>query len=163
MLKSSLATIAAAVVLMAGCTKQPDAPNAITEATQVINQFPAAFESGNIDILSQILSHDSILVVFGTDSAEYWVGYPAVEQALKAQLASFTDINFTVTHQKINVSENLDAAWFSEMADWSMTANGQPVELKGIRITGVLDKEPDVWKIVQMHFSLPVSGQAAEY
>lgn len=163
MLKLSLVTILAAATLMVGCTRKVDTSGAMAEVTRIVNQFPSALESGNMDVFSQLMTHGNSLVAFGTDSAEYWVGYPAFEQAMKAQLASFSDINFTVSNQKINVSENADAAWFSEMADWSMTANGQPVDLKGLRITGVLAKEPDGWKIVQMHFSVPVSGQAAEY
>lgn len=163
MLRMSLAAMLAVVFLAAGCAQQPDAPNEIAEATKVVNQFPAVFESGNMDVLSDIMSHDSSLVVFGTDSAEYWVGYPAVEQAMKAQLAAFKNIKFTISNQKVNISPQLDAVWFSERADWSMTVNDQPVDLKGIRITGVLTKDPGGWKIVQMHVSMPVIGQAAEY
>ncbi len=163
MLKLSLAAILAFSLLAAGCAQQPDAPNAIGDAKRVVDQFLTAFESGNMDIISQIMSHDSSLVVFGTDAAEYWVGYPAVERALKAQLAAFKNIKLTVSDQKINISDQLDAVWFSELVGWSMTVNDQPVDLKGLRITGVLANDPGGWKIVQMHFSVPVSGQAAEY
>ena len=163
MLKFYSATILAAAIVVASCAQQPDIPNGIAHARMVVDKFPMALESGNLDTLSQIMVHDSSLVVFGTDSAEYWVGYPAVEQAFKAQIAAFKDIKITVSNQKVNVSESLDAAWFSEMADWSMVVNDQPLDLKGLRITGVLTNEPDGWKIVQMHVSMPVAGQAAEY
>lgn len=163
MLKLSLAAMLAAAILAAGCAQQPDAPNAIAEAKKVVDQIPTALESGNMDMFSEIMSHDSTLVMFGTDSAEYWVGYPAVEQAMKAQLAAFKNITFTVSNQKVEISPQLDAVWFSETADWSMTVNDQAVDLKGMRITGVLTKDPGGWKIVQMHFSMPVMGQAAEY
>ncbi len=153
----------AVVFLAAGCAQQPDAPNAIAEATKVVNQFVTAFEAGDMDALSQIISHDSSLVVFGTDEAEYWVGYPAVEEALKAQLAAFKDIKLTVSDQKVDISPKLDAVWFSERVDWSMIVDDQPVDLKGMRITGVLTEDPGGWQIVQMHFSMPVSGQAAGY
>lgn len=163
MLKLSLVAIVAAATIIAGCTQKVDTSSAMAEATKVVNQFPTALESGNMDVFSQIMAHDNNLVAFGTDSAEYWVGYSAVEQALKEQMASFSDIKFIVSNQKVNVSDDGDAAWFSETADWSMTAGGQPVDLKGLRITGVLAKKSDGWKIVQLHFSVPVSGQAAEY
>jgi hypothetical protein len=162
MFKLVLPTMLVAI-LMIGCAQQPDAPNAIADATKVIDQFPAALESGNMDVFSQIISHDSSVVMFGTDAAEYWVGYPAVEAAMKEQLASFKDIKLTISNQKVNISPQLDAVWFSEMADWSMTVNDQPVDLTGLRITGVLTSDPGGWKIVQMHVSVPVTGQAAEY
>ncbi len=163
MWKVSLAAMFAVTFLVTGCAQQPDAPNNIANAKKVIDQFPAALEAGNMDVFSQIMSHDSSLVVIGTDAAEYWAGYPAFEEAMKAQLASFQDIKLTVRDQKVNISGQLDAVWFSEVVDWSMTAGGQPVDLKGLRVTGVLADEPDGWKIVQMHFSMPVAGQAAEY
>jgi len=163
MWKTSLAAMIAVAILAAGCAQQPDAPNAIAEAKKVIDQIPSAMESGNLDMFSGMMSHDSSLVVFGTDAAEYWVGYPDVEQALKEQFAAFKDITFTVSEQKMEISPLLDAVWFSELVDWSMTVGDQAVDLQGLRLTGVMTNGPDGWKIVQMHFSMPVTGQAAEY
>ena len=54
-------------------------------------------------------------------------------------------------------------AWFSELLDWQVTAGGERVALEGMRFTGVLEKRNGNWMIVQMHVSVPVAGQAAEY
>jgi len=62
---------------------------------------------------------------------------------------------------KVNATGN--TAWFSELYDWKMVTQGQPVNLIGARVTGVLDKRNGKWVCVQFHVSVPVSGQAAEY
>ena len=46
--------------------------------------------------------------------------------------------------------------WFVESADEQFTFDG-------IRTTGVLEKEDVGWKIVQIHTSMPVKGQAVRY
>ena len=63
----------------------------------------------------------------------------------------------------MKVGPSRDVAWFSEVADWDLTAEGKPVHIAGSRITGVLEKRQGNWLIVQFHTSVPVATQAAQY
>ena len=47
--------------------------------------------------------------------------------------------------------------------DLSVSAKGESINAKGIRIAGVLEKRDGNWVFVQYHFSIPVAGQAVEY
>lgn len=85
------------------------------------------------------------------------------EAAMRKQFEAFSDSKISVSNQVINVNSSGQVAWFSEVMDWSMQTQGQQVDLKGLRLTGVLEKRKNQWLLVQMHFSVPVSGQAAEY
>ena len=56
----------------------------------------------------------------------------------------------------INISKDRTVAWYycmlNDINDW----DGQPVNWKNTRWTGVLEKREDKWRMVQMHFSYAV-------
>ena len=54
-------------------------------------------------------------------------------------------------------------AWFYMKVNWFVESEGEEFTFDGIRTTGVLENEPDGWKIVQIHTSMPVKGQAVKY
>ena len=130
---------------------------------EVVDQMVQAIQTENIQTISNIVAHDSDIVIFGTDASERWVGWDMFEAAMRKQFEAFSDSKISVSNQVINVNSSGQVAWFSEVMDWSMQTQGQQVDLKGLRLTGVLEKRKNQWLLVQMHFSVPVSGQAAEY
>ena len=58
-----------------------------------------------------------------------------------------------------------DVAWFSTRLDGDATPieKGEQISVRGIRITGVLEKRDSGWRVVQYHSSRPVAGQNIEY
>jgi len=82
---------------------------------------------------------------------------------MEQQNAAFDNMHMDIHDQVIKISSAGDAAWFSQVIDWSIEAGGQPIKLEGARATGVLEKRDGKWLLVQMHFSVGVAGQAAEY
>ena len=82
---------------------------------------------------------------------------------MKKQFASFDKTRLIVKDQVIKVNPSGNTAWFSEIVDWDVVADGQPTHIDGSRITGVLEKRNGTWLIVQFHVSVPVSTQAAKY
>ena len=68
-----------------------------------------------------------------------------------------------ISDQVIRLSQSGTTAWFSEIADWNIRIGDDTDSIKGIRITGVLEKQAGRWKIVQFHTSAPVAGQIIEY
>ena len=103
------------------------------------------------------------MVNSGTDTAERWVGYTALKEAVQKQFDAFESTKMTVRDQVIKVHKSGEAAWFSEIADWNVIAMEDTIEIKDSRFTGVLEKRDGNWVIVQFHASVPVSGQAAQY
>ena len=72
-------------------------------------------------------------------------------------------MQIAVRDQVIKVGAGGNVAWFSQRMDWYLETGGESVSLKDLRAAGVLEKRAGKWLLVQMHFSIGVAGQAAEY
>jgi uncharacterized protein (TIGR02246 family) len=129
----------------------------------VVDAFGRMWEEEDLETFDRIIARDDDMVVIGTDSAEFVVGYEAFREARQAQYEAFENVDFNVQQQDIKLSESGTVAWFSETFDLFTVASGKQVNLDGLRVTGVLEKRDGQWKIVQLHTSVPVPGQAAEY
>jgi ketosteroid isomerase-like protein len=102
------------------------------------------------------------MIIFGTDMAEYWVGYQAARESLELQLGVFEDTEGVVRNQDIKVHASGEVAWFTEMIDMTLTSMGDQYEMTGW-FSGIMEKRDGDWKIVQLHASKPVDGQAVAY
>jgi ketosteroid isomerase-like protein len=157
----------ALVLGAAGCASQPekkvDLDAAVVAARAAVDQFPIVMDTEDMDLASRLIAHDADIVGFGTDATERWVGWDSIKTAMQKQFDSFSDSHITVHDQVVKVAPSGDVAWFSELMDWNMKADDQTVSLQGVRLTGVLEKRPEGWVIVQFHTSMPVQGQAAQY
>jgi uncharacterized protein (TIGR02246 family) len=133
------------------------------EVKTVIDRFGRLWEDEDMDAFADLIAHDDDMIVIGTDDAEYVIGYEQFKTAREEQFTSYENVEYNIYDQSIKLSESGDVAWFAETFDLFLLAQGEPVSLEGIRLTGVLEKRDGDWKIVQLHTSVPVEGQAAEY
>ena len=131
-------------------------------ATAVVDLWLQMWLDEDISLLDRAFARDSDMVIFGTDQAEYWVGYEAARESLEFQLGVFEDIEGDVRNQDVKIHESGEVAWFSEMIDWEITS-GEERTIITAWFSGVLEKRDDGWKIVQFHASVPVDGQAVAY
>ena len=129
----------------------------------VLDQWIQMVDTENSELFSKLVAHDPDMVTFGTDAAERWVGYESLENAMKKQFESTEETKGTSRERVITVHKSGEVAWWSELWDWKGKAQGQPFALEGMRLTGVLEKRNGNWVIVQLHVSVPVSGQAIKY
>lgn len=135
----------------------------LREVKAVVDRFGRMWEDEDMNAFDEVVAQDADMIVIGTDDAEYVVGYDAFRTAREQQYASYENVEFNIYDQSVKLSQSGDVAWFAETFDLFLLAQGEPVSLEGIRITGVLEKRDGTWKIVQVHTSVPVRGQAAEY
>ena len=163
MKKLFLILIAAACLATYSCAPGIDIEAEKAQVQSVLDQWYQMVETGNLELFSRIMAHDPDMVTFGTDAAERWVGWEALNESVQKQFESFETKGISVRDQVIKISELGNVAWFSEVVDWDLLAQGEPVSLKGMRISGVLEKREGSWVIVQFHTSIPVAGQSAEY
>ncbi len=129
----------------------------------VLDLFVKVYETEDMELAYKITAHDTDMVSFGTDAAERFVGWEQGKESLQNAFASFENTKISVKDQVVKVHQSGEVAWFSEIIDWDLLAQGQPVKLQGIRLTGVLEKRNGNWVFVQSHASVPVVGQAVEY
>jgi uncharacterized protein (TIGR02246 family) len=151
------------ITMLFGCAPKVDLEAEKTAVKETIDQMPKAIESEDMDTFSDLMVHDPDMVNFGTDASERWVGWDALKASMEQQNAAFEDSKVSTRDQVIKVHDSGQVAWFSELVDWSTVTQGQQVNMKGIRLTGVLEKQNGKWKFAQVHFSVGVAGQAAEY
>jgi len=137
--------------------------NSDRNAEATIDQLWQSFKSGDASMFADVMAKDTDLVSFGTDRAERWEGWRALEQSIKKQFASFNVLGIERKNKIIKYNHSGDTAWFSEVVDWEVLNGDQKAVLEGIRFTGVLENRPGGWVIVQFHTSVGVTGQVLEY
>ena len=91
------------------------------------------------------------------------MGFEAVRDSFAKQVSAFEVEKINTSNQVIKIGGEGSVAWFSQVVDWSISINGSSQSVPGIRVTGVLEKSSDGWKIVQFHTSAPVQGQVVAY
>lgn len=128
-----------------------------------LDQWIQFLETENMELFSKLMAHDPGMVTFGTDAAERFVGYESLENSMKKQFESTEENKAASRERVITVHKSGEVAWWSELWDWKGKAQGQPFAFEGLRVTGVLEKREGNWVCVQMHMSVPVSGQAIKY
>lgn len=165
--------VAAACIVLGSCRYNTDSENYTltpaeigqlrTEVTEVIDRFGRMWEDEDMNTFDQIVARDEDLLIIGTDAAERIVGYEAYRDSRTRQFAAFENVEFEVLNRDVKVSSSGRAAWFAEEFNLLLLSKGEPISLEGLRVTGGLEKRGADWVIVQLHYSVPVAGQAAEY
>ena len=135
----------------------------LVEVRSVVDLYMEAFEKGDSALLDSLMADDEIMITFGTDAAERWVGKRELMLSFEKQISAFDVESIDISDQVIRLSQSGTTAWFSEIADWNIRVGSDLSAIRGIRITGVLERQADQWKIVQFHTSAPVAGQIVEY
>ena len=139
-----------------------DDPSMI-EVQGVVDLYMEAFERADSALFASLVADDEMMITFGTDAAERWVGKRNLLASFEKQITTFDVERIDISDQVIRLSQSETTAWFSEIADWYVQVGGKTDIIQGIRITGVLEKQGGEWKIVQFHTSAPVVGQIIEY
>jgi ketosteroid isomerase-like protein len=131
-------------------------------ATAVVDMWLQVWETKDMALFDRAFSHDPDMIIFGTDAAEYWVGYEMARKSIEYQLGVYEDTKGTLRNQVVKVHASGEVAWFTEMMDLSVTSGGERMDLT-IWFSGVLEKLAGTWTFVQFHASVPVAGQAIKY
>ena len=159
----NLVTFILIAVVPAGVSAQPSNFEQNNEVKTTVDALMGAFEAEDITKFEEIMARDPSMVTFGTDASERWVGFEAVRDSFAKQVSAFEVEKINTSNQVIKIGGEGSVAWFSQVVDWSISINGSSQSVPGIRVTGVLEKSSDGWKIVQFHTSAPVQGQVVAY
>jgi len=125
---------------------------------QLLDEFWKAFENKDFDKLSEIIAHDTDMVIFGTDENERWAGWEVVKEALLKQFKAFKKIKIQTHNTVVHVSPTGKSAWFSLQRYISIETQENPEEGMKTRVTGVFEKRDGKWRLVQYHSSYPITN-----
>jgi hypothetical protein len=124
----------------------------------VLGRLVDTFESGDIDRLGDMFLKDEMLTVIEPYGNEPVAGWDQFEILLTRVLDRFRDRE--IIQKKRILVPGLDerTAYFMEYLDASGMLDGDRLELKDMRLSGVLERHAGRWNIVLLHIS-----QASEH
>jgi ketosteroid isomerase-like protein len=126
------------------------------ELSLLIREWYYAASEGQVDRFLDFFLDDERTTYFGTDPTELWYGYE--------QIKSNFGENFREYRKWTIMSKNLVVHQFGEVVvftdDVELSAHhGDTGIAEDARMSGVLIKDRDGWKIIQAHFSLGVPNR----
>lgn len=133
------------------------------EVIQVIDNYIKAHEERDLSLLMSCFSDNPDIIILGTDEDELWVDKISMGERQKVAYESFDKITLSVRDRIVKMNHSGTQAWFYMKVNWYVESGGEEFSINGVRTTGVLEKQNDQWKIVQLHTSMPIEGQAVPY
>jgi uncharacterized protein (TIGR02246 family) len=151
-------TIVVALCAMVGCQTggRVDIAADTDRLKSVMDEINRAWETEDIELFSRIVAHDADLVSFGSDVNDQWIGWEALRKGLEEQFAVFSDTRVTPHRLDVHVSKTGQVAWLAQAMAVSTRFFDSPLRLEA-RITSVFEKRDAEWKLVQFHYSVPIS------
>jgi len=120
------------------------------EVKEFFNEFVRAYSKEDIDRYLNLFSQDEKLVMFGT--AEKWLGWKEYHDAPAKEKERFEEISLSYDWLKINSHGSV--AWIAAEVAVTLKLGIEIVTIPA-RLTGVVVKKAEHWKIVQGHISVP--------
>ena len=147
-------------VFSTGCSHTYAADNAsFTTERKAINVAIDAYANTYVTEddrpLIKVMAHDADRISIGTDENEYFEGWETVLARFRLQFGRLEKTSVTIKRREIKIHKSGKVAWFSQIWDMDTVANGTHNLDNGMRLTGVLEKRGNDWKIVQYHNSAP--------
>lgn len=133
------------------------------EVRAFLDEMNAAFAKKDVAWFTAHTAHDADMVNYGTDAAEHWVGWNAYKQAMDAQFSALGAIKGTLREVHVKVHRTGDLAWVAYLCDFIGTSGGEPFDVKGMRVSAVLERRKGTWLFVSSHSSMGVQGQVVKY
>ena len=122
----------------------------------VLDRFAATYsakdEAGVLDCFA--VGQDGVLI--GTGADEWRVGHAAVRAQVERDFAQAD--SFGVEYGQLHIDGTDGVAWFATKATIRANVGGKPFE-SALRLTGVVTRQGDGWRIVQSHLSFPAETQ----
>lgn len=120
-------------------------------AEQTIQTYFDALTAGDANTLMGLMSKAEHYIKIGTDKDEIVYGGTNAPAYYQHHVASTLD--FTIQFDHLDVQEREALAYFCTLQTWQLKWQGT-FEILNMRLTGVLEKENNNWKFVQIHASL---------
>ncbi|HEY6056915.1 MAG TPA: nuclear transport factor 2 family protein, partial [Candidatus Limnocylindrales bacterium] len=122
----------------------------------VLDRFAAAYAAKDIARVLGCFAVGDHGVLIGTGADEWRVGEAEVRAQTERDFAQGDAL--AISYRDIHIDGREKVAWFAARAAIRASVSGEPFGAD-VRLSGVLTREGDGWKIVQSHLSFPAAGQ----
>jgi len=124
------------------------------EIRAVMMRYYEAISNADLEAMKRMFSRQDGVLLIGTDPNEWWPGYDKVVEIWQAQFEAMGS-GFPVKSTGLHALSAGNVGW---AADRPIFVFPDGTEMP-FRITTVLHKEPDGWKVVMSHASFGVSNE----
>jgi len=121
----------------------------------VLDKYIEAWKNEDLEIFSKIFAPDEDIVIFLADSPELFIGWETWKEKIQSYFEPIENIDVSFRDEFIKVHSSGDMAWLSCIEDANYVYKGEPVRVKGGRVTWVMEKRNGNWVIVHAHWSVP--------
>ncbi len=130
-------------------------PNMESEVRSTLDQLFELYKKGDFEELIKIFSADPDVTLIGTRSDAKYIGIENIRAHFKQvsnTKAKLTELNY----ENLLVSGAGSIAWVSADLNIQFTTPDETMNVFA-RITAVLQNQDNMWKIAQLHFSMPTA------
>jgi len=160
-MKNIILTFLFTSLLLVSCNDAPvNLEVANDEAKAFISSQFDFFTNSSLEEAKATFASDAVLI--GTDEAEFFSGWDQIEPSIKGQLA-IKNPKFNTRDLNMVMSSSGDMASYTQLLDFNFIIGEEPGEINNVRNSGVIKKIQNEWKVVQIHWSIGLQGQAVEY
>lgn len=126
--------------------------NVEDQIRSAMDKWNKVVAEGNLEGLSEILSHDQKLVFFDANGFKY-IGYDSVVKAFEEW---FRTMRIHHTSKEIIINSSGNVAWVADDQDLRIVdSQGKVLMDTPLKWTSVLKKNGGKWVFVQIHHSAP--------
>jgi hypothetical protein len=125
----------------------------------VLQKLGIAVQTKNMELFSEVYAHGKDIIIIGPDSREMAFDWRTLAYIKNQQFNDLSNIQVFSSEEKITIDSSGTVARYFVESNLSFVSSGVPFHVKGVRETGVLEKENDKWVIVQQHVSAPVDDK----
>jgi len=130
--------------------------NTSTAVIGVLNRYVDAVAKRDVEGVLELMAPDTETIVFGTGQDERRIGQDELKAQLERDFSQSEKIYYEMGWRFVSSSGSV--AWVATEGVADIRAHGKKFHLP-VRLTAVLEQHGDRWYFVQLHNSLPASGQ----
>ena len=123
------------------------------ELSLLIRDWYYAASEGKIKEFLDFFVKDDRAVYIGTDPHEVWYGYEQIRMNIEENFKMYG--SWTIMSKNLIVHEFGDVAEFTDEVELSARLQSSSIA-EDARMSGVLIREKQQWKILQIHFSFGI-------
>jgi len=124
-----------------------------TELRELYLRICEAMSAGDASFFERCFSQKDGVLAIGTDPTEWWAGYDTITKVFKAQLDETG--GFETVADTPHAFSDGSIGWIAGRPTLKLP-DGTEIP---VRLTAVLQREPDDWKILQWHFSMGIPNE----
>jgi len=137
------------------CTPKVDPETEKSNVEKIVKELYQSYEQKDIDLMSEVMAHDESMLSFGTGISDIHKSWKEWKENHIAQFEAIDEAKINSKNLNVYLSRTGNVAWFADITDWTLVIQKETIQMNDVRITGVLEKRNNVWKIVQIHASVP--------